>query len=422
MAFGLTKLFSKHAGSMIERWVFDAKSPVVCAAAVADLHGNGTHQIVFGTKSGQVTCVDETGKELWTFGAKATLGAVESFFVDEERVHSINAPPTIADIDGDGKQEILVGNENGTLYCIDPTGKARWKYDCGGSLKASCIISDINADGKKEILVGSTSGSLIVLNNKGEKLFEYDTTAPIESVPGVLFGAAGGKAMIIFGNNNGTLHAITPSQELLWRVELGSKVTASPTFFDDPEERRMIIGTLGGDVVCVSEHGEVVWTFKTRGSIYSAAAIADLNNDKRPEIVIGSCDNNVYAINAQGHKIWSFETDFWITAAPIITDIDGDGKPEVIVGSFDHNVYVLDSQGSYVLDYMPGISDIVNQSGHYSNIMTSDPGDQTGKKLYQFTTPGIIVGCALLERRHMKPALIVNVKSGRIGDLEHSEG
>jgi hypothetical protein len=70
---------------------------------------------------------------------------------------------------------------------------------------------------------------------------------------------------------------------------------------------------------------------------------------------------------------------------------------------------------------MPGISDIVNQSGNYSNIMTSDPGEQTAKKLYQYTTSGIIVGCSLLERANQKPTLIINVNSGKVGDLEHQE-
>ncbi len=227
--------------------------------------------------------------------------------------------------------------------------------------------------------------------------------------------------MIVFGNNNGTLFCITPAQELLWRVELGHKITAAPAFFKDPEEYRLVIGNMDGDLFCVSEHGEIVWKYRTKGSIYGTAAIADLNNDKQSEIIIGSCDNNVYALTSSGKKIWSFETDFWITASPIIADIDGDGKLEVIVGSFDHNVYILDAQGSYILDYMPGISDIVAQSGHYTNIMTSDPGEQMGKKLYQYTTSGIIVGCSLLERDKQKPTLIINVSSGKVGDIEHQD-
>jgi outer membrane protein assembly factor BamB len=418
MAFGLTKLFSKHGGRIIERWIFDAKSPLVCSGTVANLHNNDERQIVFGTKNGQVICVDEDGHELWTFGTQEPLSAVASFFVDEERVHSINAPPVAADINNDGKQEILVGNETGMLYCLNAAGKPLWKYECGSGIKASCLAADINSDGRPEVLVGTVSGSLLVLTHEGKKMFEFDTNAPVESVPGVYHGK---KTMIVFGNNNGTVHCITPAQELLWRVELGSKVTAAPAFFSDPEEERMVIGNLAGDIVCVSEHGEIVWTYKTKGSIYGTAAIADLNNDHKPEIVVGSCDNNVYALNGLGRKLWSYETDFWITAAPIVADIDGDGKPEVIVGSFDHTVYVLDSQGSFVLDYMPGISDIVNQSGHYSNIMTSDPGEQTGKRLYSFKTNGIVVGCSLLERHRQKPALIINVKSGQVDDIEHTE-
>src|SRR4051812_41435183 len=111
MSFGLTKVFSKRGGRIIEKWVFDAKSPLVCAATIADLYKNGKQHVIFGTKDGKVLCVDEEGKQLWSFDTGEKLGTVESFFVDEERVHSIDAPPIVSDVNMDGKLEVLVGTE-----------------------------------------------------------------------------------------------------------------------------------------------------------------------------------------------------------------------------------------------------------------------------------------------------------------------
>jgi hypothetical protein len=103
-------------------------------------------------------------------------------------------------------------------------------------------------------------------------------------------------------------------------------------------------------------------------------------------------------------------------ASPIIADLDGDGKMEIVVGSYDHNIYVLDSEGSYVLDYVPGVSGIVAQTGNYGEALTSGPGKTKGKKIWQYKTDGVVVGCAYLSG---EKSLIVNTESGNIKDLIH---
>ena len=103
---------------------------------------------------------------------------------------------------------------------------------------------------------------------------------------------------------------------------------------------------------------------------------------------------------------------------PIVEDIDGDGKKEVVVGSYDHNVYVLDSEGSYLLDYMPGLSGVVQQAGHYSDIITQEPGKVTGKKIWQFKTDGVIVGCAYIPD---DKSIVVNTKPGMVNGLVHKK-
>jgi outer membrane protein assembly factor BamB len=413
MSFGLKKVFSQHGGRIVEKWIFDAKSPLLCGATPIEFEGKAL--LVIGTKDGMILCIDEEGKQVWSYNTQEKLGNVESYFVDEERVHSIDAPPVIADFDG--TQAVLVGNERGMLHCISMRGELLWNYNCGGSLKASVLVADINMDGLPEIIVGSTNNKLIALNRKGKLLFEHISDAPIESTPGLLRGK---KFLIVFGNNNGKLTAITPAQDVAWKADLQHKITAAPSFFNDGEQR-IVVGTVGGTLYCITERGELTWQFQTQGSIYSAASVADINDDKQPEILFGSCDNNVYALTNTGRRIWSYETDFWITGTPLITDIDDDGKLEVVCGSYDHSVYILDSQGTYVLDYVPGLSPLVTQAGHYSNIITSDVGQQTGKKLYQFRTEGIIVGCTLFQRKDAKPALVINIKSGKINKLGHEE-
>jgi hypothetical protein len=179
----------------------------------------------------------------------------------------------------------------------------------------------------------------------------------------------------------------------------------------------LVVGDLAGVLYCLDMQGNEQWHFITEGSIYGKAVMADLNGDDNLEIVFGSCDNKVYCLTHRGERMWSYETDFWVVTSPIVTDIDDDGSLEVVVGSYDHNLYVLDGEGAYNLDYMPGLSGVAHQAGHYTDIITQEPGEQVGKRLWQIKTQGMIVGCEELE----KDNIIVNVKSGYVDNITHSK-
>jgi outer membrane protein assembly factor BamB len=176
----------------------------------------------------------------------------------------------------------------------------------------------------------------------------------------------------------------------------------------------IVIGSTDGNLYCLTEKGSLIWDFHTNGAICGKATIIDLNKDGNMEIVFGSCDNCIYALDNTGKKLWSYETDFWVVASPIVTDIDNDGKLEIIAGSYDHNIYVLDSEGSYMLDYVPGVSGIIGQTGQYGDAITKEPGKTQGKKIWQYQTEGIVVGCAYVQNN-----IIVNTDSGKINNIMH---
>lgn len=396
-------------GRLSPQWTYDAKSQLVSGATVAAINGQ---QLLFaGTKDGRIICLDDAGRERWSYSTGERLSDVESYFVDESRVHSIDAAPVVADINQDGVPEVLAGSELGIAYCLSADGKLLWRHDCGGSIRAAMTVADVNMDGHPEVLICSMNKRLTVLAGSGAKLFEFDAAAPLTGVPCVLKGK---QPLIIFGDEQGTLTAITPGQEVAWTAQLRHRITAAPIALAHPEEQRVVIGTTGGTMFCISEHGETVWEYHTEGSIYSAACLADINEDRVQEIIFSSCDNAIHALTAQGQRYWSYETDFWATATPVVADINQDGRPEVIAGSYDQSIYVLDGQGTYVLDYMPGLSSLVNQSGHYATLLTSDPGEQTGKQLFRYRLGGLVIGCALLGGR-----VIAVTSNGSITMLRH---
>lgn len=412
--FNFTKSFHHHKGRILEKWSFDAKSPLLSSAAAVDIDGDGQKEIIFGTKNGQIFCIDEESKKKWEFDLKEKLDETESYFYDSDRIESIPASPTIKDVDGDGKPEILFGTELGIVYCLSNKGTLRWKYRAKGAVRSRILVEDIDGDGAAEVLFGTMDGFFLILDGNGKERAVIEVGSAVTSEPAV---SKEGLTQILFGTAKGILYSFSPLGKKLWEFKANGALYAKPVFGKLVTDHDVVVGDASGRLFCLDTQGNEQWRFKSEGAIYGKAVLADLNDDGDLEIVFGSCDNKVYCLDHRGEKLWSYETDFWIVTSPIVTDIDGDGSLEVVVGSYDHNLYVLDGEGAYNLEYMPGLSGVAHQAGHYTSVMTSEPGDRTGKRLWQIKTEGMIVGCEELE----KDNIIINVKSGYVDDIAHTK-
>lgn len=417
ITFAFKKLSKKRSGRIDKRWDFDAQSSITSPPLVADIDGDGKKEIVFGTKNGKLFVLDQDSGMKWFYDSNEKVDEVELMFLDTDTSSSIEASPNVGDLNSDGKNEIVFGTELGMVYVLSNEGKLIWKYKAEGSIRGQILLHDLHGDGNIKVIFGCGDNKLYVLNSKGQLEWCFDAGSPVHSTPGILHKDT---SMIVFGTNDGSVFCINNKGDLVWKFKTGGRVFAQPAIGKLLNDDRLfiVIGSSDNYLYVLDEAGEVFWSYKTEGAILAKACLSDINNDKKLEIIFGSCDNNVYALTPYGDKLWSYETDFWIASEPVVEDIDGDGRKEIIVGSYDHNVYVLDSEGSYVLDYMPGLSGVVHQAGHYSDIISKEPGKVTGKKIWQFKTGGVIVGCAYHAENK---SIIVNTKPGIVDDLVHKK-
>jgi hypothetical protein len=90
------------------------------------------------------------------------------------------ATPLVADWNNDGKKDLLVGDINGkiSLYLNEGTDAAPdfrvrvYVQNSGAdlvvpSLRASPLVADLNGDGRKDLLSGNTNGQLLLYPNTG---------------------------------------------------------------------------------------------------------------------------------------------------------------------------------------------------------------------------------------------------------------
>ncbi|MGV8150953.1 MAG: PQQ-binding-like beta-propeller repeat protein [Candidatus Woesearchaeota archaeon] len=416
ITFAFKSIMNQKVGRLEEKWKMDSGSLLLSSPVVEDIDGDGTKEIIFGTKDGKIISIDANGQIKWTFSAQEKHTDLELMFLDAETSDSINGTPYIDDINWDGKKEIVFGTEAGKLYALDGSGKTLWTFSAKGPIRGASTIQKFS-NKETGILFGSSDKNLYFLNGKGQAFWTFEADSEIESCPAFFIQK---QPMIVFGTNSGKIYALDIKGKPIWTFKTKGKIIAQPVMesLTNNSEPIILIGSTDGILYCLNANGEKVWTYETDGAICSKAAVADINDDGKKEIIFGSCDNCVYALDYTGKKLWNYETDFWVVASPIVSDLDNDGKMEIIAGSYDHNIYVLDSEGSYMLDYVPGVSGIVTQTGSYGEAITKEPGKTQGKKIWQYQAEGIIVGCAYISE---SKNIIINTDSGKVKNLIHKK-
>ncbi len=89
--------------------------------------------------------------------------------------------PTVADIAGDRRPEIVAPVPDGFVYAVGPTGRPLWRYDYARGAKktfaSEVVAADLNRDGTPELVFGTygptrRSGRLVVLSAAGKRLYD----------------------------------------------------------------------------------------------------------------------------------------------------------------------------------------------------------------------------------------------------------
>jgi outer membrane protein assembly factor BamB len=393
-------------GVLRESWVFDAKEPVSCAPLIVDGHLKERARVILATTLGKIFVLNRQGNIDWVFDSAKTFSEQESMFLNVEEINNINNTPIIIHDKKANIRKIIFGSENSNIYCLDNQGKLVWKVQTKGPIRGSPIV--MRKSKKEEIIIcGSHDGLIYLINFNGKIIQEIDLGKAIETTPTLIDNK------LIVGTKEGEILAVNTKGELLWNFSTKKKLTAKIiATSNEREEKLLLAASQDNNLYALTTDGELLWHFPTKGALLSEVAMIQTDSENK-EVVFGSCDNNIYCVSTEGELLWSYETEFWVTATPVIDKQNE--QSFVIAGSYDHYVYVLDAQGSYELDYIPGLSGVVNQSTFQSTSMSKEVGDDKGKKLDKYHTDSYIVGCGLISSTN---EVLVVTKKGKLYNLQ----
>ena len=337
--------------------------------AVGDVNNDGLPDIVGVYINGGIRAIAWIKQTDGSFGTQTPLGSVTSGQIGV----------SLADLNGDGKLD-LVGYSSGTgeLFALLGNGDGTFKapsLDVFGSGSRAFAIADINHDGKPDILVAKTNGTVGIFQGNGDGTFGAPSSVPVKS--GAIAIAVGdlngdGRPDIVtanhvndslsvaYGNGDGTFQTY---------VSYGpAGGVGNPGFAEDSTTGFISLGDLNGDgkldIAVVGEHAVTILlnngdgTFPANGgTIYDvgdvpvALALADVNGDGKLDLVVKETQQSVAVLLNNGDGTFQ-QTASYSTApsndsgAITLVDMNGDGKPDIVLGNQDEN---FNSAGEVVL-------------------------------------------------------------------------
>jgi hypothetical protein len=361
--------------------------------AIADIDGNGINDIVVGHEDGWVKVFkDGTGNYM--------PGWPQPAIVQGGSPTAIESSPTVADLDRDGRNEIIQGvgstfiaNQPGGVVVFNTNGSVRCRWAGVDNMRvwgmiaspdgypegvfSTPAVGDVDGDGFPDMVFGGWDSYIHVLNRDCQetvpRFFNDDT---IWSSPSLYDIDGDGRMEIFIGGDShsgpseywpgGMVRALDwrgGALVQLWKQRPTEVVHSSLAIGDIDGDGRLEVVHGAGDFYRTADSNKVFawhvedgspvagWPQSTGGVTWSSPTLADLTGDGVPEVVIGSRDHHVHAWRGNGQKLWEVdpakagEVSGEVAGSAMVGDITGDGKPEVVIGT---------SWGMFVLDGATG--------------------------------------------------------------------
>lgn len=233
--------------------------------------------------------------------------------------------PALADMNGDGRPEVIVGMRDKKLHVFNPVNwtelpgfpfTTNGNSGAGGEITSSPAIGDIDNDGQPEIVFACSDSRVYALNGDGTAAAGWPQGAQfnedLDSSPALGDISGDGIPDVVVGASNGRLFA--------WR---GNGIGLLQVLIKD---------ALGANV-----------------AVRSSPILVDVDANGVPEIIVGDQIGRLHAFYANGTSLPGFpiQTGNLIEGGPAAWDLDGDGLTEIVAESFDQKVYQWDTPWTF---------------------------------------------------------------------------
>lgn len=291
------------------RWNLDFDTPAggFKNIVAADVLASEGLELLIGFDDGWLNCISADGALLWRF------------FGDKFRVGMI----AVGDTDGDGETEIVYGTDNGHVYCLSGDGRVEWRYDeLAPYGRSGPNIADLDGDGKAEVLitrsnVGNATCLIAIDGATGAFLWRTDDVMQGYVSNAVVDFEGDGQFEVLHCDKGNHIYCENADGSRRWTAELdGRGIFWAPAVADvDSDGQLEVISPMRGEspetgTCCfvVGADGNVKYTVDLGNGQNAGPAVGDIDGDGELEvIVVTQGPDRIQALtwNAHGRVAWA---------------------------------------------------------------------------------------------------------------------
>ena len=287
----------------------------------AAMHAKGVDFEPDNYLAGGLVCWDLRSQE-WSWTVHLDLTTDKSKFKA-----LIYASPTVVDLDGDGRSEVLIGTSLGLLYVLDgETGFPRRHFPMQfHEIQAQIAVADVHGGLHLEIIVADMAGNLVLVNIDGEILWDTKLSGTLPYTPTV--GDVNGDGALDI-----VVVALQDSVSHLWALDGSTGVALEGYPIKLPSNGMFSSSALLVDLSLKPQQGMVV------SSTYRSQGL---------HIVVPSFDGYLYLIDGKKKCYDRIDIGDHMYTAPLLDDVTGDGTLDIVLGTINNQVMVIETSVPY---------------------------------------------------------------------------
>jgi hypothetical protein len=333
---------AQAAALKLPRFPLKLEAPVRHSPAVVDLERDGSSELVVQV-GGRVTVTSGDGRTLPGFPVELAAAAKAPGAV------VLVGLPAAGDVTGSGKGAIAVAlsfgdTVDGALLVLGADGAVLpgFPVSIPKGPGAGPSLADLDGDGAAEVIVGGRDGQLHVVTGKAAPLagFPVPLSAGVSSPASFGSLRRGGKAALALGTSDGKLHVLFGDGRPApgFPLETRYAISGAPAFgdIDNDGEHELVVASQDFKIYAVNADGSLLSGFPVAANyrVYGGPALGDLDRDSALDIVVASGDR-IFAWNAKGRPIAGFplSVDAKISGTVVLADGDRDGVDEIYVSA-----------------------------------------------------------------------------------------
>src|SRR5579859_902717 len=401
------------SGGPLVRWKYQVYTPTdfitgvrwAATMPLGDLLGDGKLDVIVTTPGGSgapdrvIALQDAPGQSppvhvLWTY--TSTLAPGETSYDQYSSA--------LVDVDHDGKPDVVFSDNLGVVRALKgTTGQLLWEFNTNHYIESGPMVADLNGDGQQEVVVvtscnkalvgcpltNTVDGALFVLGANPTATLLYSATFPykmdsaepvivdLHQTPGttrkaIVIGTWGGFLLTVWREPGGAIITNTLNIRTLVHPHvsdgLPSAIRSSPLVADFGEGPTAVFGWVPSELSPVDAYISAVglsavsrtvtftprWSYAVDAWKSSVALLPVANVTNRPLVVagygiavppdansgvVGGCDpaqvrGGIIALTYQGQLAWTHDysgTEGNIRGSVAVADLNGDGVLDVVL-------------------------------------------------------------------------------------------